>query len=143
MDSVPLVCITGNVATSLIGSDAFQEADIIGITMPITKHSYLVRDARDLARTIREAFHIANTGRKGPVLIDIPKDVSNQLAKFEYPETIDLPTYKPTTYPNKLQVDRLLAAIEEAKQPVILAGGGVVYANAAEELMEFVQKTQI
>lgn len=143
MDSVPLVCITGNVATSLIGSDAFQEADIIGITMPITKHSYLVRDARDLARTIREAFHIANTGRKGPVLIDIPKDVSNQIARFEYPETIDLPTYKPTIHPNRLQVDRLLAAIEEAKQPVILAGGGVVYADAADELREFVEKTRI
>ncbi len=143
MDSVPLVCITGNVATSLIGSDAFQEADIIGITMPITKHSYLVRDVKDLARTIREAFHIANTGRKGPVLIDIPKDVSNQVTRFEYPETINLPTYKPTLYPNKLQVDKLLAAIEEAKQPVILAGGGVVYADASAELIEFVEKTRI
>jgi len=143
MDSVPLVCITGNVPTSLIGTDAFQEADIIGITMPITKHSYLVRDAKDLARIIREAFHIANTGRKGPVLIDIPKDVSNQVTKFIYPETIDLPTYKPTVYPNKLQVDRLLAAIEEAERPVILAGGGVVYADASKELMEFVTKTRI
>jgi acetolactate synthase-1/2/3 large subunit len=143
MDSVPLVCITGNVATSLIGTDAFQEADIIGITMPITKHSYLVRDVKDLARIIREAFHIANTGRKGPVLIDIPKDVSNQVTKFIYPESIDLPTYKPTIYPNKLQVDRLLAAIEEAKRPVILAGGGVVYADASKELMEFVEKTRI
>jgi len=143
MDSVPLVCITGNVATSLIGTDAFQEADIIGITMPITKHSFLVRDVKDLARTIREAFHIANTGRKGPVLIDIPKDVSNHLAKFEYPETIDLPTYKPTIHPNKLQVERLLAAIEEAERPVILAGGGVVYADAANELMEFVEATRI
>jgi acetolactate synthase-1/2/3 large subunit len=143
MDSVPLVCITGNVPTSLIGTDAFQEADIIGITMPITKHSYLVRDVKDLARIIREAFHIANTGRKGPVLIDIPKDVSNQVTKFIYPETIDLPTYKPTVYPNKLQVDRLLAAIEEAERPVILAGGGVVYADASKELMEFVTKTRI
>jgi acetolactate synthase-1/2/3 large subunit len=143
MDSVPLVCITGNVATSAIGSDAFQEADIIGITMPITKHSYLVRDVRDLARIIREAFYIANTGRKGPVLIDIPKDVSNHVTRFEYPETIELSTYKPTIYPNKLQIDRLVAAIEEAEQPVILAGGGVVYADAAEELMELVEKARI
>jgi acetolactate synthase-1/2/3 large subunit len=143
MDSVPLVCITGNVATSLIGTDAFQEADIIGITMPITKHSYLVRDVKDLARIIREAFHIANTGRKGPVLIDIPKDVSNQKTTFIYPETIELPTYKPTVYPNKMQVDKLLAAIEEAERPVILAGGGIVYADASKELMEFVTKTRI
>ncbi len=143
MDSVPLVVITGNVATSMIGTDAFQEADITGITMPITKHSYLVRDVRDLARTIREAFHIANTGRKGPVLVDIPKDVSALTTAFHYPEEVNIRGYHPTVMPNKGQVNKLLQAIEEAERPVILAGGGVVYAGAHEELLEFVNKTRI
>nr|WP_274363547.1 MULTISPECIES: biosynthetic-type acetolactate synthase large subunit [unclassified Paenibacillus] len=143
MDSVPLVVITGNVATNLIGTDAFQEADITGITMPITKHSYLVRDVKDLARTIREAFHIASTGRKGPVLIDIPKDVSAHLTEFHFPEEVSIRGYNPTVMPNKGQVNKLLQAIEEAERPVILAGGGVVYAGAQEELIEFVNKTQI
>lgn len=143
MDSVPLVVITGNVATTAIGTDAFQEADITGITMPITKHSYLVRKVEDLPQIIHEAFHIANTGRKGPVLIDIPKDVSAHTAVFEWKEEVNLRGYHPTTTPNKLQVDRLLKAIEEAKQPVILAGGGVVYSGAHEELLEFVEKTRI
>jgi acetolactate synthase-1/2/3 large subunit len=143
MDSVPLVVITGNVATTVIGTDAFQEADITGITMPITKHSYLVRDVKDLPRVIKEAFHIANTGRKGPVLIDIPKDVSNTAAPFHYPDKVEIRGYNPTVQPNKLQVDRMLEAIAEAERPVILAGGGVVYADASKELMEFVEKTQI
>ncbi len=143
MDSVPLVVITGNVATSMIGTDAFQEADITGITMPITKHSYLVRDVRDLARTIREAFHIANTGRKGPVLVDIPKDVSALTTAFHYPDEVNIRGYHPTVMPNKGQVNKLLQAIEEAERPVILAGGGVVYAGAHEELLEFVNKTRI
>lgn len=143
MDSVPLVVITGNVATSVIGTDAFQEADITGITMPITKHSYLVRDVNDLPRIIKEAFHIASTGRKGPVLIDIPKDVSNDKAPFYYPEKVDIRGYNPTVQPNKLQVDRMLEAIAESERPVILAGGGVVYSNASEELLAFVEKTRI
>ncbi|WP_325176653.1 biosynthetic-type acetolactate synthase large subunit [Paenibacillus alkalitolerans] len=143
MDSVPLVVITGNVATTAIGTDAFQEADITGITMPITKHSYLVRDVRDLARTIREAFHIASTGRKGPVLVDIPKDVSAHLTEFHYPKEVSIRGYNPTVMPNKGQVNKLLQAIEEAERPVILAGGGVVYSGAQEELLEFVNKTQI
>jgi acetolactate synthase-1/2/3 large subunit len=143
MDSVPLVVITGNVATTAIGTDAFQEADITGITMPITKHSYLVRDVNDLARIIHEAFHIANTGRKGPVLIDIPKDVSNQKTIFQPVEKVSIRGYNPTVQPNKLQVDKLIKAIEEAERPVIIAGGGVVYANAANELIEFVKKTRI
>lgn len=143
MDSVPLVVITGNVATSLIGTDAFQEADITGITMPITKHSYLVRDVEDLPRIIHEAFHIANTGRKGPVLVDIPKDVSAAKTKFAYPETVDIRGYRPPAEPSGQQIDALLAAIAEAERPVIIAGGGVVYANAAAELIEFVGKTQI
>jgi acetolactate synthase-1/2/3 large subunit len=143
MDSVPLVVITGNVATTVIGTDAFQEADITGITMPITKHSYLVRDVKDLPRVIKEAFHIASTGRKGPVLIDIPKDVSNTAAPFYYPDKVEIRGYNPTVQPNKLQVDRMMEAIAEAERPVILAGGGVVYSDASKELMEFVEKTQI
>lgn len=143
MDSVPLVVITGNVATTLIGTDAFQEADITGITMPITKHSYLVRDVNELPRIIHEAFHIANTGRKGPVLIDIPKDVSAQKAMFEPVSEISIRGYNPTVQPNKMQVDKLIKAIEKAERPVIIAGGGVVYADASEQLIEFVNKTQI
>lgn len=143
MDSVPLVVITGNVATAAIGTDAFQEADITGITMPITKHSYLVRDVKELPRIIHEAFHIASTGRKGPVLIDIPKDVSAEKTEFYYPDSIDIRGYHPTVHPNRLQVDKLLKAIEESERPVILAGGGVIYSGAHEELLEFVNKTQI
>lgn len=143
MDSVPLVVITGNVVSSLIGTDAFQEADITGITMPITKHSYLVRNVEDLPRVIHEAFHIANTGRKGPVLIDIPKDVSAAKTLFEPVQNVHLRGYQPTVKPNRIQLDKLAAAIQEAERPVILAGGGVVYAGAHEALLEFVNITQI
>ncbi|WP_314000730.1 biosynthetic-type acetolactate synthase large subunit [uncultured Paenibacillus sp.] len=143
MDSVPLVVITGNVVQSAIGTDAFQEADIIGITMPITKHSYLVRKAEDLPRIIHEAFHIANTGRKGPVLIDIPKDVSAAATLFKPAKEISIRGYNPTVSPNKNQVDKLIKAIAEASRPVILAGGGVVYSGGHEELYEFVTKTDI
>jgi len=143
MDSVPLVVITGNVATTLIGTDAFQEADIVGITMPITKHSYLVRDVEDLPRIIHEAFHIANTGRKGPVLIDIPKDVSAHKTTYKPVQSVSVRGYNPNVEPNKLQVDKMLKLIQESERPVILAGGGVVYADAGEELLEFVNKTRI
>jgi acetolactate synthase-1/2/3 large subunit len=143
MDSVPLVVITGNVATSLIGTDAFQEADIVGITMPITKHSYLVRKASDLPRVIHEAFHIANSGRKGPVLIDIPKDVSAEKYLFEPVTEVSLRGYNPTINPNKHQLEKMISAIEQAERPIILAGGGVVYSGAHEELHEFVTKTGI
>ncbi|WP_239614858.1 biosynthetic-type acetolactate synthase large subunit [Cohnella mopanensis] len=143
MDSVPLVVITGNVATSLIGTDAFQEADIVGITMPITKHSYLVRKAEDLPRVIHEAFHIANSGRKGPVLIDIPKDVSAEKTLFQPVSEVSLRGYNPTVQPNKNQVEKMIRAIENAEKPVILAGGGVVYSGAHEELFEFITKTGI
>ncbi|TBL69295.1 biosynthetic-type acetolactate synthase large subunit [Paenibacillus thalictri] len=143
MDSVPLVVITGNVATSVIGTDAFQEADITGITMPITKHSYLVRDVKDLSRVIKEAFHIANTGRKGPVLIDIPKDVSNATCEFQYPNSVSLRGYNPTVTPNKLQVEKMIQAIAESERPVIIAGAGVVAADASQELLEFVEKARI
>ncbi|MNM93588.1 Acetolactate synthase large subunit [compost metagenome] len=143
MDSVPLVVITGNVATTLIGTDAFQEADITGITMPITKHSYLVRDVKDLPRVIHEAFHIANTGRKGPVLIDIPKDVSAAKTLFNPSESLNLRGYNPTVQPNRLQLEKLQAAISEAERPVILAGGGVIYSGGHEALYEFVNNTGI
>lgn len=143
MDSVPLVVITGNVISTLIGTDAFQEADITGITMPITKHSYLVRNVEELPRIIHEAFHIANTGRKGPVLIDIPKDVSAAKTLFKPVTEVSIRGYNPTINPNKLQLDKMIKAIAEAKKPLILAGGGVVYSGAHEELLEFVTKTQI
>ncbi|MED4462229.1 biosynthetic-type acetolactate synthase large subunit [Metabacillus fastidiosus] len=142
-DSVPLVIITGNVPTSVIGTDAFQEADIIGITMPITKHSYQVRDVKDLSTVIREAFHIASTGRKGPVLIDIPKDVSADKTTFIYPEEINIRGYHSTIQANSQQIEKLLGAIEEAERPVILAGAGVVHSGAHYELIEFVNKTKI
>jgi acetolactate synthase-1/2/3 large subunit len=143
MDSVPLVCITGNVAQNLIGTDAFQEANITGITLPITKHNYFVRDIKDLPRIVKEAFHIATTGRPGPVLIDIPKDVNNATAPFYYPETIKLRSYNPTVKPNSLQVDRMVKAIAESKKPIILSGGGIVAAGAEKELLEFAEKANI
>lgn len=143
MDSVPMVVITGNVATTLIGTDAFQEADITGITMPITKHSYLVRDVEDLPRVIHEAFHIANTGRKGPVLIDIPKDVSAAMTLFAPNNEINIRGYNPCTVPNRLQLDKLAQAISESERPFILAGGGVIYSGAHDEMFEFATRTGI
>jgi len=143
MDSIPLVCITGNVPQNLIGTDAFQEADITGITMPITKHSYLVQDVRDLPRVVKEAFHIATTGRPGPVLIDIPKDVSNAKAPFSYPETVSIRGYQPTTNPHPLQIEKLQQAIAGSKRPLILAGGGVVTSGADQELIAFAERAQI
>lgn len=143
MDSVPMVIITGNVPTTVIGTDAFQEADIVSITMSITKHSYLVRDVNDIPRIIHEAFYIANTGRKGPVLIDIPKDISNQKLNYSPSDRLNIRGYKPEPKPDQTEIDRLLTAIEESEKPVIIAGGGVVYSNGSEELLEFVNKTNI
>jgi len=143
IDSLPLVVFTGQVASTVIGSDAFQEADVLGISMPVTKHNYQVRDVNDLPRIIKEAFHIATTGRKGPVLIDIPKDVSNSEGIFEYNQTVSLPGYQPTTEPNYLQIRKLVEAVSRAKKPVILAGAGVLHANAANQLLEYVDQQQI
>ncbi len=143
MDSVPIVAITGNVATSVLGKDAFQETDVFGITMPITKHNYLVTRVEDLARTIKEAFHIASTGRPGPVLVDIPKDVFINEATFHYPETINLPGYKPTLQGNAKQVKAAAHLINQAKRPVILAGHGVTIAQAREELVALAEKAEI
>lgn len=144
MDSVPLVVITGNVASDLIGTDAFQEADITGITMPITKHNYLVRNVADLPKIIHEAFYIANTGRKGPVLIDIPKDISAQKILFQPAAgAVSIRGYEPAKEGGSADIDRLVKAIGEAERPVILAGGGVVYSNAHHELLEVVERIQV
>jgi len=141
MDSVPIIAFTGQVACDLLGKDSFQEADITGITLPITKHNYLVKDVKDLARTIKEAFHIATTGRPGPVLIDIPKDVSIKKTKFDYPAAVHLRGYKPTVEGNKGQINNAARLIGEAKRPVIYAGGGVVTSGASEELFRLAELT--
>ncbi|MFT4416523.1 acetolactate synthase large subunit [Fredinandcohnia humi] len=143
IDSIPLVVFTGQVASTVIGSDAFQEADVLGITMPITKHSYQVRDVKDFPRIIKEAFHIATTGRPGPVLIDIPKDMTINEAEFDYDQEINLPGYQPTIQPNHLQIRKLVEAVSQAKKPVILAGAGVLHAKAADELKEYVEQQNI
>ena len=143
MDSVPLVCITGQVVTWLLGRDGFQEADITGITIPITKHNRLVLDVEDIAPAIREAFHIATTGRPGPVLVDIPRDVQQQMCEFEYPDTVDLPGYQPTTAGHPQQIKRAAQLIAESEKPLILAGHGVVISRAAEELRELADRAQI
>jgi acetolactate synthase-1/2/3 large subunit len=143
MDSVPLVCITGQVSRKMIGNDAFQEADVTGITRPITKHNYLVQDIKDLARIIKEAFYIAGTGRPGPVVIDVPVDISNGEFDFDYPDRVDIRGYKPVVDGHPGQIQKACKLIEQSKKPVIYAGGGVVIANAAAELREFVRKTGI
>jgi acetolactate synthase-1/2/3 large subunit len=142
MDSIPMVAFTGQVPRSMIGNDAFQEANITGITMPITKHNYLVQDAKDLPRTIKEAFHIASTGRPGPVLIDLPKDITTEEFEFSYPDKVDLKGYKPTYKGNLQQVKRAASAIENAHQPLIYAGGGILGSNASEELLQFAEHIQ-
>jgi acetolactate synthase-1/2/3 large subunit len=143
MDSVPLVAITGQVPSAAIGSDAFQEADIRGITMPITKHSYLVTDPADIPRTIAEAFHIAGTGRPGPVLVDIAKDALQAFTTYAYPESISLPGYRPTTRPHAKQVREAARMIVEARRPVLYVGGGVVKSRAWKELRVLVDMAQI
>lgn len=142
MDSVPLVAITGQVSTNLIGNDAFQEADNVGISRPCTKHNVLVKDVNDLARTIKEAFYIATTGRPGPVLVDIPKDISTNKAEFAYPEKVDLRGYNPTYEGNKYQIKQAAQEILKAKKPVIYIGGGAIFSDAAQEIQELAEITQ-
>ncbi len=142
MDSVPMVAITGQVKTHLIGSDAFQEADITGITRPITKHNYLVKDVKDLARVIKEAFYIASTGRPGPVVIDLPVDVTLQETNFNYPKTISMRSYKPTYPGHPGQIKKAAKVIAQSKKPIIYAGGGVIIADATSKLKEFAVKIQ-
>ena len=143
IDSLPLVVFTGQVATTLIGSDAFQEADIMGLTMPVTKHNYQVRKASDLPRIIKEAFHIARTGRPGPVVIDLPKDMVVEQGERCSDAQMDLPGYNPNYEPNLLQINKLLQAIRVANKPLILAGAGVLHAKASKELTSFARKYEI
>jgi len=143
MDSVPVVAITGQQSRALIGTDAFQEADICGITLPITKHNFLVTDPADIPRTIAEAFHIAGTGRPGPVLVDIPKDVLQEITSFSWPPEMRLPGYKPTTRPHGKQVREAAKLISAAKRPVFYVGGGVIKAHASPELAELAELTGI
>ena len=143
MDSVPIVAITGQVSSSAIGTDAFQEADIRGITMPITKHNYLVTDADQIPRVIAEAFHIASTGRPGPVLVDISKDALQARTTFSWPPRIELPGYRPVTRPHSKQIREAARLIAEAERPILYVGGGVIRARASEELRRFVELSQI
>ena len=136
MDSTPIVVFTGQVPTGVIGNDAFQEADIVGMTRSCTKHNYLVRDVKDLARTIKEAFYIAASGRPGPVLVDIPKDVANASTNFRYPDSVDIRGYRPTTAGHAGQIRRAAEMLAAAERPVIYAGGGVIHSEAAAELHE-------
>ena len=143
MDSIPMVVIVGQVSRASIGSDAFQETDTTGITLPVTKHNYLVMSASEIPQIIKEAFYIANTGRPGPVLIDIPKDVQTEIAEFKYPSEIDLPGYKPTLEGNGAQIKRAAKLIKESQRPVILAGHGAIFSNAYDEIRELAEKAQI
>jgi len=143
MDSIPLVVISGQVPMSLIGTDAFQEIDAVGISRSCTKHNYLVTDAKDLPRILKEAFYIASSGRPGPVHVDIPKDVTAQIEEFNYDIELDLETYKPHTKGNPRQIKKAMEAISKAKRPLFYLGGGVINANASEVVREFVHKTGI
>jgi acetolactate synthase-1/2/3 large subunit len=142
-DSIPMVILTGQVPTALIGNDAFQEVDIVGITRPCTKHNYLVKDAKDLVPTLREAFHIARTGRPGPVLVDLPKDVVAKMIDFPEKKPIRMQTYQPNYEPHQGQIEKACKKILKAKNPVLYVGGGVILSNAHEELTELARKLNI
>jgi acetolactate synthase-1/2/3 large subunit len=143
MDSIPIVVLTGQVPTALIGNDAFQEVDIVGITRPCTKHNYLVKDVKQLASTIHEAFHIARSGRPGPVLVDLPKDVIQASTVPKFPESVKIKSYNPTYHANPRQVKRALDLTLNAKKPVLYTGGGIILSNASEELLKFAESLQI
>ena len=143
MDSIPMVIITGQVPTALIGNDAFQEVDIIGITRSCTKHSFLVRDVKDLALIMKKAFYIARSGRPGPVLVDLPKDVQIAQTEFSYPETVEIRSYKPTLEGHPRQVEKAMAMMLESRRPVLYVGGGVVLGNAADELTTLARKLTV
>ncbi|MFC4557697.1 acetolactate synthase large subunit [Virgibacillus kekensis] len=143
MDSLPLVVFTGQVANSVIGTDAFQEADVMGLTTPITKNNYQVNDLSDLPRVVKEAFHIASTGRPGPVVVDIPKNISAAVSSGSYDSEFYLPGYQPTKHPNPLQIVKLAEALSRAQKPLLLAGAGVLFAKASEELKEFAEEYQL
>jgi acetolactate synthase-1/2/3 large subunit len=143
MDSIPLVVMTGQVPTVLIGNDAFQEADIVGISRPCTKYNILAKDVKDLPRQMREAFHIATTGRPGPVLIDLPKDVTSGKTDFVWPEKVHIRSYNPTYEGNKWMIEKAAREIAASKRPVIIAGGGCVLSDASGELREFAEYSSI
>lgn len=143
MDSIPVVIFSGQVPTPLIGNDAFQEADIVGITRPCTKHNYLVKDSKELPTIIAEAFYLARTGRPGPVLVDLPKDVMNAKSKFSFPEKVHLRSYNPTYNGHAGQIQKSIKEILKAKKPVIYAGGGIISSNASEELVSFARTLKI
>ena len=141
MDSVPIVAITGQVPSNAIGTDAFQEADIRGVTMPITKHNFLITDPKDIPRAIAEAFHIASTGRPGPVLVDIAKDALQKMTTFNYPKNIQLAGYKPQIEPDAQNIRDAAALIAQSSKPVLYVGGGVIKSNASKELMRLAELT--
>ncbi len=143
MDSVPIVAITGQVSSELIGRDVFQEADITGATAPFCKHNYLVKKAEDLPRVIKEAFHLATTGRPGPVVIDVPVDIQTQSIEFSYPESIDIRGYKPTLKGHAVQIRKVAEALKKANSPVICAGGGILIAEASKELQELAERRRV
>lgn len=143
MDSIPLVVISGQVPTTIIGTDGFQEIDAVGISRPCTKHNYLVNNIDDLPRIINEAFHIASTGRPGPVHVDIPKDITAEISNFKYPTKLHLPTYKPTVNYNKRQLKKAMSAISKAKKPLLYIGGGAILSNCGYEIREFAKKANI
>ena len=143
MDSVPVVAITGQVARAAIGKDAFQETDVTGVTVPVTKHNYLVMKASDLPEVMKEAFYVARTGRPGPVLVDIPKDVQTEMASFTYPERVDLPAHEPVLQGDAAEIKRAVKLIESAKRPLIIAGHGVILSEAYDELQELAERAQI
>ena len=143
MDSIPMVVISGQVPLTLIGTDGFQEIDAVGISRPCTKHNYLVRKLSDLPRILKEAFHIARSGRPGPVLVDIPKDITAEIGEFVYPDSVNIPSYSPTVKGNKRQIEKAVDAIVKAKKPLIYIGGGAVLANASDLVREFAELTQI
>ncbi len=143
MDSIPIVCLTGQVATTMVGNDAFQEADIVGMTRTVTKHSYLVKSTDDLAETIQEAFYIARTGRPGPVLVDLPKDVLLGDGPYQIPEKVDLRGYKPTTKGHPRQIKRVAETIKESKQPLLYVGGGAIHAEAHSEILKLAETAEI
>jgi len=143
MDSIPMVIVTGQVPTALIGNDAFQEVDIIGITRPCTKHSFLIRDVKDVAMIMKKAFYIARSGRPGPVLVDLPKDVQIAQTEFVYPETVEIRSYKPNLEGHSRQVEKAVGMMLESRRPVMYVGGGVVLGNAADELTTLARKLKV
>src|SRR5690625_297807 len=143
MDSLPLVVFTGQVAHKVIGTDAFQEADVMGMTTPITKYNYQVKKLSDLPRIVKEAFHIATTGRPGPVVVDIPKNISEELSIDKFETDFHLPGYQPTTKPNPLQIVKLAEALSRSKRPMVIAGAGVLLSKASEELKKFAEQYEL